>query len=135
MAVLDASIVIAALSPDEALVTAQAAIQPYVAGGAHAPALWPFEIANTLYWKVRKGDLTQEAADVALSSAFLISITLDQPSPEEVKRSVVPLSWKHQLTSYDAAYLELALRLRVPIATVDKALVRAARAEGVTVLS
>lgn len=134
MAVLDASIVIAALSPDEGLVTAQDAIQPYVAGGAHAPALWPFEIANTLYWKVRKGDLTQEGADIVLNSAFLIAIALDQRSPEEVKRSVMPLCWKHQLTSYDAAYLELALRLKLPLASVDKALVRAARAEGVTVL-
>jgi predicted nucleic acid-binding protein len=134
VAILDASIVIAALSPDEALATAQEVIRPYITGGAHAPALWPFEIANTLYWKVRKGDLTQEVADIALNSAFLISITLDQRSPEEVKRSVVPLSWKHQLTSYDAAYLELALRLKLPIATIDKALIRAARAEGVTVL-
>lgn len=134
MAVLDASIVIAALSPDEGLVTAQDAIRPYVAGGAHAPALWPFEIANTLYWKVRKGDLTQEAADIVVNSAFLIAIALDQSSPQEVKRGVMPLCWKHQLTSYDAAYLELALRLKLPLASVDKALVRAARAEGVTIL-
>lgn len=134
MAVLDASIVIAALSPDEALSGAQEVIRPYVTGGAYAPALWPFEIANTLHWKVRKGDIEQAAADMVLESAFLISITLDHRSPAEVKRSIVPLSWKHQLTSYDAAYLELALRLKLPIATIDKALVRAARAEGVTVL-
>ena len=42
---------------------------------------------------------------------------------------------KHALTLYDAAYLELALRLRLPLATFDKALCRAAEAEGVRLVN
>lgn len=134
MAILDASIVIAALSPDEALASAQDVVEQFLSGGAHAPALWPFEIANTLYWKARKGDISQDVAADVLQAAFLMPLALDAIAMADVQRAVVPLVWKHQLTSYDAAYLELALRLKLPIATIDKALIRAARVEGVTVL-
>lgn len=134
MAVIDASIVIAALSPDEALASAMDVIEPFLLGGGHAPALWPFEIANPLYWKVRKGSISRESADSVLRTAFLLPLALDQRSPSHIERDVVPLCWKHELTTYDAAYLELSLRLGLPLASIDKALVRAARAEGVTVL-
>jgi predicted nucleic acid-binding protein len=134
MAVIDASIVIAALAPDEASQSAMATIAPFLLGGGHAPALWPFEIANPLYWKVRRGVLSPSTAEHALLSAYLIPLTFDQRTPRDIARDIVPLSWKHGLTTYDAAYLELALRLAMPLASIDKALIRAATAEGVTVL-
>jgi predicted nucleic acid-binding protein len=134
MAVVDASIVIAALAPDEASLSAVNTIAPFLLGGGHAPALWPFEIANPLYWKVRRGVLSRETAERALLSAYRIPLTFDQRTPQEIARDIVPLSWKHGLTTYDAAYLELSLRLAMPLASVDKALIRAAHAEGVTVL-
>jgi predicted nucleic acid-binding protein len=134
MAVVDASIVIAALSPDEASLSAVSTIAPFLLGGGHAPALWPFEIANPLYWKVRRGVLSRETAERALLSAYRIPLTFDQRTSQEIARDIVPLSWKHGLTTYDAAYLELSLRLAMPLASVDKALIRAALAEGVTVL-
>ena len=133
-AVIDASIVIAALSPDEVSQTAVLAIRPFLSGGGHAPALWPFEVANPLYWKVRRGVLSRATAEQALTQAYRIPLVLDYRTPAEVERDIVPLSWTHGLTIYDAAYLELALRLAVPLASIDKALIRAAETEGVQVL-
>jgi predicted nucleic acid-binding protein len=133
-AVIDASIVLAALAPDEASPFAMHIIEPFLLGGGHAPALWSFEIANPLYWKVRRGLLSPATAEQALRSAYRIPLTFDQLSPAEVARDVVPLCWKHGLTAYDAAYLELALRLAAPLASIDNALIRAAAAEGVKVL-
>ena len=54
--------------------------------------------------------------------------------PQRVRNRIAPLATRTGLSIYDAAYLELALRLTLPLATVDKALVRAARQEGVTIL-
>jgi len=133
-AVIDASVVLAALAPDEASLSAMRAIEPFLLGGGHAPALWPYEIANPLYWKVRRGSLSRTTAEQALQSAYRIPLMFDQRTPPEVARDVVPLSWKHGLTTYDAAYLELALRLAMPLASIDKALIRAAAAEGVQVI-
>lgn len=135
MAVIDASIVIAALAPDEASQDAMDAIDPYFLEGGHAPALWVFEIANPLYWKVRRGTLSRGLAGEVMRSAYRMQLTFDQRTPAEVERHIVPISWKHGLTIYDAAYLELALRLGLPLASIDNALIRAARAEGVTVLA
>jgi predicted nucleic acid-binding protein len=134
MAVIDASIVIAALAPDEASQDALDTIDPFFLGGGHAPALWMFEIANPLYWKVRRGTLSLALADEVMRSAYRMQLTFDQKAPVDVERDIVPISWKHGLTIYDAAYLELALRLRLPLASIDDALIRAASAEGVTVL-
>ena len=134
MAVIDASIVIASFSPDEALAGAVDAIKPYLLGGGNAPALLPYEIANALHWKVRRGGLSRMSADEVLNGILLVPVALHASSAQEVAAHTVPLSWKHGLTIYDAAYLELALRLTLPLATVDKALVRAARQEGVTIL-
>lgn len=134
MAVIDASIVIAALAPDEASLDAMATIDPFMLGGGHAPALWMFEIANPLYWKVRRGTLSRALADEVMRSAYRMQLMFDQRTPLEVERDIVPISRKHGLSVYDAAYLELSLRLRLPLASIDKELVQAARAEGVTVL-
>jgi predicted nucleic acid-binding protein len=61
-AVIDASIVIAALSPDEASDHALDRIAPFMQGGGHAPALWPFEIANVFLFKHRRKSISLEAA-------------------------------------------------------------------------
>ena len=61
-------------------------------------------------------------------------ITVDKESDKRLWTDTQPLCDRHKLTAYDAAYLELAMRLRIPIATLDKRLAAAAIAEGVDVI-
>lgn len=93
-----------------------------------APWLIWAEIRNILIVLERRGRLPEGLADEALSAIEALAIGLDTaPAGAEVLR----LARRYGLTVYDALYLELALRLRAPLATLDAALARAARAEGV----
>jgi predicted nucleic acid-binding protein len=100
--------------------------------GAAVPALWWFELRNALVVNERRGRLTERQTTRFIRSIARFSISVDS-SPDEAR--VMALARKHRLTVYDAAYLELAARERLPLATLDRALVEAARAEGVTLLS
>lgn len=100
-------------------------------GRAIVPRLWWFEVRNALLVNERRGRL-----DAAMSESFLkelsrLPIGFDD-APDET--SVLGLARRRRPTVYDAAYLELALREAVPLATLDGALAGAARAEGVPVV-
>jgi len=100
--------------------------------GAFAPALWWFEMRNGLIVSERRKRVTEAMTAQFLSEISSLPISIDR-SPDEVV--IITLARRHRLTVYDAAYLELALREGVPLATLDGALAAAARAEGVPVLS
>lgn len=134
MAVFDASIVIAAFSPDEIEGRAVGALAPLLGGGSHVPDLWPIEIANVLLTKMRRRLLSEAEADAVWRTIRMIPVELHTVSIEQVETSVLPLAQAHGLTTYDACYLELARRLAVPLATLDRKLRIAAEAEHVPVL-
>lgn len=96
-----------------------------------APILWWYELRNVLVTGERRGRLTEIQTTRFLHELALVPIVLDR-SPDEP--TVLGLARRHKLTVYDAAYLELALRAGAPLATLDAALARAARAEGVPLL-
>jgi predicted nucleic acid-binding protein len=96
-----------------------------------APALWWFEVRNGLVVNERRRRLDEPLATGFLRDISRLAVTLDG-SPDE--REVMALARRHRLTVYDAAYLELALREELPLATLDAALAEAARREGVLVL-
>lgn len=98
---------------------------------AVAPSLWWFEIRNALIQNERRGRLTESETERFLREILGAALTLDQ-TPDENR--LLPLARRHRLTVYDAAYLELALRRSLPLATLDTALAAAARAEGVPVI-
>lgn len=96
---------------------------------AHAPALWELELTNVLRTACIRGRLQAQRAQAMLEQVLALPITIDR---EAVRPSeVLALALRHGLSSYDAAYLELALRLQLPIATQDDALAAAAVACGV----
>lgn len=99
---------------------------------ALVPALWHWEVANVLAMAVRKGRVV--AAEVVSRLALLTSLPIrtDSEGFSRAWRETMALAEAHGLTVYDAAYLELALRSGVPLATRDKALRDAAIALGVT---
>ena len=99
---------------------------------AVAPALWPMELANVLRTTCRRGRLTAQQAQKMVEQLALLPIEID--STPARPGLLLSLALRFDLSAYDAAYLELALRLQQPIATRDAALAEAARIAGVGTL-
>lgn len=100
--------------------------------GALATAVWWAEVRNALIRAERRGRMSLYGTEVALASLDALGIRLDD-LPDSVP--VLALTRTHRLTVYDAMYLELALRKRRPLATLDRQLAVAARAAGAEVLN
>jgi len=96
------------------------------------PALWWFELRNVLVVNERRRRLSEQATvDFLRLLSSDMTITIESV-PDET--AVMTLARRHRLTVYDAAYLELALRERLDLATLDENLAEAARREGVAVV-
>jgi len=101
---------------------------------AVAPAVWPLEIANALAVAERRGRITRSDA-MQLASLFVsYAVEIDALSPNHAFTVVLDIARDYSLSSYDAAYLELAIRRTLPLATLDETLRAAAVAAGVSVL-
>jgi predicted nucleic acid-binding protein len=98
---------------------------------AVVPALWLYEVVNVVELAVRKARIPEEKAVAFLESLADLPIEVENPSRTQVFVTVRALASQYQLTGYDAAYLELATRHKLPIASLDKAMSRAALAAGV----
>jgi predicted nucleic acid-binding protein len=98
---------------------------------AFVPELWPLEVANALLVGERRKRSTQ--ADTMTWLGFLASlpIAVDEETRAYAFGSTLSLARDHSLSAYDAAYLELAMRRGLPLATLDDKLKAAARAVGV----
>ena len=129
--VLDASVTASWCFDDEATQGADAAMVRLPSDHAVVPALWWFEIRNILVVNERRGRIQSADADMFLNDLARLPIRIERDPSE---RLVVALARKHQLSAYDAAYLDLAVRLTAPIATLDRALADAARAEGLEIV-
>jgi predicted nucleic acid-binding protein len=97
------------------------------------PWLWYYEIANTILMQVRRKRIAFEQAAVYLNIIDEMLLEIDPPDTSAVLR-LPYLAGTHNLTVYDASFLELAMRLQVPLATTDQALIRAAAEAGVPLL-
>jgi predicted nucleic acid-binding protein len=129
--VIDASIVAAWHFPDERSAQGDSIMARLESDSARMPALWWFEVRNVLLIGERRGRTTREYSRRFLD--FLRGLPIEiAPLPEEL--AVLSLARRYQLSFYDAAYLELAQRERIALATLDRALARAAVAEGVELI-
>ena len=97
------------------------------------PTLWQLELANVLKTACTRGKLDLDTARQILDALGRLPIEIDT-SPAPGQRQLFELAMRYQLSSYDAAYLELAMRHGLPIATQDLHLKEAAMAAGVDVL-
>ena len=126
--VIDASVAAAYCFDDENEPVADAAFTLLEGGGeALAPVLFWFELRNAVLVGSRRGRIDNEQMKLVLNRIERAAITLG-PLPRA--DAIFALAQRHRLTFYDAAYLELAQRERVGLATLDKALASAADAEG-----
>jgi len=102
-------------------------------GKAYVPSIWPLEVGNALLAAERRGRLKH--ADVEQFLTFLreLPITIERESPERMFGEVMALAREQRLSIYDATYLDLAMRLGLPLATRDQALGKAASRCGVEI--
>jgi predicted nucleic acid-binding protein len=129
--VLDASVALAWVFEDERTEVAMSVLDHLGTTEAMAPAIWPLEVSNALVAAERRNRL--RGADAARFSSLLLELPivvepLERRRPFEI---IGQLARTHCLSTYDAAYLELALRRGIPIATLDARLAGAAAAAGV----
>jgi predicted nucleic acid-binding protein len=123
--ILDSSVVGCWCFPDEASPVADAALSAIVKDKAIVPAVWWFEVRNLLATGERLGRMNPIGTAGFLADLGTLPIHLDRQPDSE---AVLALAREHRLTVYDAAYLELALRVDAPLATLDQQLAAAARA-------
>ena len=132
--VLDCSVASAWLFEDEATAETDALLDQLANGAALVPLHWRLELGNVLVQAERRGRITP--AQVAASVEFVnrLPIEVDAETDTRSFREVLALARSTNLTTYDAAYLELAQRRGLSLATQDRALVRAALGLKVTTL-
>lgn len=126
--VVDASVVMAWLFDDEDDPRADAALDRLVEEGALVPQLWHMETRNSLLTAERSKRLSVRGATERLDALKGLPIRTDVDPDFQ---SAFDLARAHELSIYDALYLELARRESAELATLDGALSRAAAAEGV----
>jgi predicted nucleic acid-binding protein len=130
--VMDSSSALALLLPDEAAPAPD--IPAMIASGqVHAPAHWLIESLNGLVLAERRGRIPLALRDRLIGHVAGWPVRRESAPGGEMAMRIASLATRRQLTAYDAAYLELAARLALPLATFDAALARAAAAEGVVV--
>jgi predicted nucleic acid-binding protein len=133
--VLDASLTLASILHDEATDLAQAQMRKAFGHTVWAPSLWRLEVANVLRNAVRRGRCDVAFVDRSLAELALLPVVIDPETDGRAWGDTLTLSRVEELTLYDAAYLELAIRLGATLASCDKDLVAAARRRGLEVLT
>jgi predicted nucleic acid-binding protein len=133
--VLDGSLTMAWCFEDEASPETDE-IQDWLAADAHAyvPTLWHLEIANILWACERRKRIAEADSIQFLTVLAGLNITTDRQTEQHAGQTTLGLARLHGLSVYDAAYLELAMRMGMPLASKDQALRKVARAVGLTLL-
>ena len=101
---------------------------------AVAPSLWPLEALNGLLMAERRRRLDTKRRQRLAGFLRGLPVTLDAETADQAWTATARLAERYRLTLYDAAYLELALRRKLPLATLDQDLIRAGKALGMTLL-
>jgi len=124
--VVDNSVVMSWCFEDEGDGYAEAVLESLEAGRAFVPAIWPLEVGNVLLVAERKKRLSLASAVRFLDLLSGLPISVEQEPPGRMLKEILSLAREHELSTYDASYLDLAMRLDLPISTQDMSLVKAA---------
>ena len=131
--VLDASVALTWCFKNEATAAADRVLERLAAEAASVPAIWHLEIANVLALSERRRRITPAGSAEFIALLETLEIVIDEETPSRALGRVLDLARAERLTAYDAAYLELAMRLGVPLASKDGDLCDAAERVGVSV--
>ncbi|WP_414832597.1 type II toxin-antitoxin system VapC family toxin [Afifella sp. YEN Y35] len=127
--VLDSSVALSWFFRDEQTEISRVLLERVAAEAAVVPSLWRYEIANALQTAVRRQRIDTAFRDRALTNLAALPIEIDPECDDEAWAASTTLAERHRLTVYDAAYLELAQRRSLPLATFDTDLIAAAGEE------
>jgi predicted nucleic acid-binding protein len=133
--VLDCSVSLAWYFKDEADRYADAVAARFPGVQAFVPVIWPLEVANAILTGERRKRSTEAQATTWLGYLQSLPITVDDETNSRAWSDVARLARSHNLSAYDAAYLELALRRGLPLATLDDKLKAAAAAVGIALFN
>jgi predicted nucleic acid-binding protein len=132
--VVDASIALAWCFEDEASPASDAVLDLVKSDGAIMPSLWHLELANVLLQAERRGRTILGGLVARLELLDQLPIATDAETSGRAWREVLALARSERLTTYDAAYLELAVRRGLSLATRDEALLGAAKRLGIALV-
>ena len=132
--VLDASVALAWCFADEASEAADRLLERLETETAAVPAVWHLEVANVLALGERRRRITPAESAGFIARLETLVIVVDEETTSRAFSQVLDLARGERLTAYDAAYVELAMRLGVPLASKDGRLCKAAERLGVAVL-
>ncbi|MBI3817137.1 MAG: type II toxin-antitoxin system VapC family toxin [Planctomycetes bacterium] len=131
--VLDASVVLAWCLDEKQSGAARPIREALLTRDALVPAIWPFEVLSALLVAERQKRISHKEIDQFLEALGQLPIQIIKfDNNDSVVVNVKVLARKYHISGYDAAYLELAKRLALPLASSDNALTRAAAAEGIS---
>ena len=129
--VLDASVAVAWCFEDQSTPYAENVLETLAVGEALVPAIWSLELANALVRAERHRRLTAAKSMAFLNRLRNFAIVLDEEGTGRAFDQVLSLARHHELSAYDAAYLDLAMREGLPLATLDEQLSKVARKLGI----
>ena len=129
--VLDGSLALAWYFKDEAVPYADAVAASFPIWRAAVPVIWPLEVANAVLMGERRARSTEAQAAKWFGYLGSLPISVDEATNERAWTAVLSLGRAHGLSAYDAAYLELALRRGLPLATLDDQLKHVASGLGI----
>ena len=132
--VVDCSVAMTWLFEEEATKLTAELLDRLKAEDAVVPDLWFIEIANVVALAERKGRITLTQSTEFVRHLLLLGIEVDAEAHTRAFDQLLPLCRAHRLTSYDATYLDLAIRRQLPLATLDKSLREAAVTMGLSLL-
>ncbi len=125
--VIDNSIVMSWCFKDEVSDYAETILDSLNGCSAVTPSIWPLEVGNVLLVAERRNRLTEADSSRFLALLAELPILVEQESPERMVKEIVALARAYNLSSYDASYLDLAMRKGLPLASLDKNLIQTAK--------
>ncbi|HVA46216.1 MAG TPA: type II toxin-antitoxin system VapC family toxin [Pirellulales bacterium] len=132
--IIDCSLAMAWLFKDEATEETTKLLNRLETETGLVPAWWFLEVTNVIALAERKGRVAPHESQQFIDDISQLDIELDTESPLRSFSHILPLCRTHRLTSYDAMYLDLAVRRHLPLATLDEPLRKAAKKAGVKLL-
>lgn len=132
--VVDCSVAMAWCFLDEATLETKKLFSRAASECILVPSWWYLETTNTLALAERKARITQREVAEFILLVQSFNLDIDHFDPERSFDDLLPICRTYQLTSYDAVYLDLAMRRQLPLATLDESLRKAAKKAGVKVL-
>lgn len=132
--VLDCSLAMSWLFRDEATPKTAALLGRLATETAVVPGWWFIELVNVVAMAERSGRITTAQSEAFIASMESLGIEKDDEAPGRAFTHLLPLCRAHRLTSYDTVYLDLAMRRKLALATLDSDLRDTARKLGIQVL-